>query len=185
MFSSVYYGYWDQWEFQHKVVFDGPNKLIHVAFGVTTIDVRRDLYSAWKEWIQKNPDGLISARFFYATRSVGGDPLPGGRQLGSTFFLSNGWRIKPYQGSYRLVITGNLYTDEGESPFVDADGLLNNIRIESTVSTLVEAVGVGTRSEVAEAVWGIDPANYENEDDTMGQTIINTGNKVNLIPGLF
>lgn len=184
---AMAYGYWDNWQFYHKVVFDGPNKLILITPGVTALDIREDVYSAWKEWVQKNPDALIDAKYLHAMRAVGGDPLPGGAALGSTFFLTNGWRIKPYPGRYRLVVTGNLYTEEGDTPFVNADaGYDSNIRIETTVSTLVERpAGVGTADEVGEAVWGTDPADYETQDDTMGQEITNISSKTKLIPGLF
>ena len=182
--TSLSYSYWDHWEFYHKVVFDGPNKIIWITSGTTEIDVRRDLYSAWKEWVATNPDGLIDSKYLYAMRAVGGDPLPGSRFLGTTFFLSNGWRIKPYTGSYRLTVTGNLYTEEGDTPYLDADGYLNNIRIESTVSTLVEAIGLDS-NDLSSAVWGTDPADYEDQDDTMGQEITNISSKTKLIPGLF
>jgi len=158
MLVSQYYNYWDYWNFYHKVTFDGPNKLILVNSGVTEIDVRVDLYSDWKEWFLGH-DGIVPARYLESMTNIGGQDLPQNRVVGSTFFLTNGWRIKPYSGSYRLTITGNLYTDEGDTPFVDADGFLNNIRIESTVSTLVEALrtlnidSVESLANISNAVW--------------------------------
>ena len=177
--------YQDHWNFYHKVTFDGPNKIIWVNPGVTELDVKTDIYSDWKEWTDnRNPDGLINARYLPALRSVGGDPLPGSRFLGATFFLINGWRIKPYEGAYRLTINGNLYTEEGDTPFLNADGNLNNIRIESTVSNLIDTVdtGVGTVDEVAEAVWGTDLADYEDEDDTAGHDVKDIKPNTGLIP---
>jgi len=153
--ETYYYNYWDYWQFYHKVTFDGPNKLILVNDGVTELDVRVDIYSDWKEWMLGH-DGIVPARYIDAVENIGGQPLPGGRVVGSTFFLVNGWRIKPYSGSYRLSVTGNLYTTEGDSPFIDADGFLNNIRIESTVSTLVEAIevnAVNSLADISYAVW--------------------------------
>jgi hypothetical protein len=179
---SLWYMYQDHWNYYHKVTFDGPNKIILINDGVTALDVREDLYSAWKEWFDnQNPDGLINARYLYAMRAVGGDPIPGG-VLGSTFFLSNGWRIKPYSGSYRLTVTGNLYTEEGDSPYLNADGLLNNIFIQSNVSTLVETVGIGSAAEVGDAVWGTDLEAYESQDDTAGQDVKDTKRNTGLIP---
>ena len=165
MFTSDYYGYWDYWDFYHSVTFDGPNKLILVNEGVTELDVRIDLYSDWKEWFLGH-DGIVPARYLEAMTNIGGQDLPQNRVVGSTFFLTNGWRIKPYSGSYRLTITGNLYTDEGDSPFVDADGNLNNIRIESTVSTLVEALrtlnidSVESLANISESVWRATLSEY-------------------------
>ena len=41
----------DYWELYHKVTFDGENKLIIINPGETDINVKRDIYSSWKEWI--------------------------------------------------------------------------------------------------------------------------------------
>jgi hypothetical protein len=183
LMSGSYDFYQDYWNYYHSVTFDGPNKLILVNNGVTELDVKVDLYSDWKEWARGH-DGVVTAKYLQAMRGTGGDPLPGDRFLGDTYFLTNGWRIKPYQGSYRLSINGNLYTEEGDSPFVDADGLLNNIRIESTVSTLVNTVGVGvgTPAEVADAVWSEDLEPYEDQDDTAGQDVKDIKRNTGLIP---
>ena len=154
----MYYNYWDYWNLYHKVTFDGPNKLILVNPGVTELDVKEDIYSDWKEWMLGH-DSVITAMYLEASEAIGGQPLPGSRFLGSTFFLVNGWRIKPYSGSYRLTVNGNLYTTEGDTPYLDADGNLNNIRIESVVSTLVETVGVlnvdsaTSLANIANEVW--------------------------------
>lgn len=174
--------YTDHWQMYHSVTFDGPNKLIFVNYGVTELDVKIDLYSDWKEWADhENPDGLINARYLPAMRAVGGDPIPGGF-LGSTYFLINGWRIKPWSGSYRLTVTGNLYTETGDSPYLSADGLLNNIFVQSNVSSLVTTSGVGTVDEVSDAVWGTDLEPYESQDDTAGQDIKDTKRNTGLIP---
>jgi hypothetical protein len=159
MYSGLYAGYWEYWNLYHKVTFDGPNKIIYVNDGVTELDVREDLYSDWKEWLF-GYDGIVDSKYLEALEGIGGQPLPGDRFLGSTFFLVNGWRIKPYAGSYKLAINGNLYTTEGDTPFLDAsvvEGQSNNIRIESTVSTLVETIGV-TEVESAQSLVDISNA---------------------------
>jgi len=53
------YGSWWNWETaaagghpNQKVSFDGANRNIYVAEGVTELNVKTDLYSAWKEWSQ-------------------------------------------------------------------------------------------------------------------------------------
>ena len=63
------YGNWQFWSVydtandlygNHKVTFDGPNKIIIVNEGVTELDFREDVYSNWKEWLkdpnQQNPE---------------------------------------------------------------------------------------------------------------------------------
>jgi hypothetical protein len=119
----VNYNYeWDYWQLYHSVTFDGPNKLILVNPEVTYLNVLEDIYSAWKEWIQFDSTSQYNAAFDQALRTTGGDPLPGEESLDATFFLINGWKIKPYSGSYNLTIDGNLYDENGANIAVPADG---------------------------------------------------------------
>jgi len=127
---SLWPNFWEDWELEHKVTFDGVNKLIYIEPQVDTIDIEPELYSAWKEWV------LIrdNSKYLQGMRSVGGDPLPGGDFLGNTFFLTNGWRIVLDHG---VNFTGNMFTDEGDSPFLPVQGQQVSI---STVSSLVTKV---------------------------------------------
>lgn len=120
------------------VTFDGENRLIYIDVGVTELDVRSEIYSAWKNWVQT--DG---AQWIQAMRSVGGDPISAVQSLGGTFFLMNGWRIQPYPGVYRLVVDGNMYTEEGDDPFIPATGLNNNITINLNTSNLIDLINAG------------------------------------------
>lgn len=129
------YGFWDEWTNPQKVTFDGPNSLILVNTGVTTLQVETDLYSDWKEWATLYDHG----KYLPAFRSVGGDPTSGGRALGATFFLTNGWRVKTWEGDHRLTVEGNLFTEEGEPPFVPVEGPYTTI-IESSVSNLIDGL---------------------------------------------
>lgn len=137
------YGVWDFWEAydpnasygNQKVTFDGLNKLIYINFGVTDIDFREDVYSNWKEWMLSN--NYTNGRYEQALSVVGGDPLPGSRILGSTFFLENGWRIRSWEGDHILTITGNVFTREGDDPVLPP---LTDVKItvNFNTSTLVE-----------------------------------------------
>ena len=138
---------WTYWELFHKVTFDGPNKLILINEGVIDIDFKADVYSAWKEWIvllglvehQDNP------AYLEAVAAIGGEPTPPGA-IGATFFLENDWKIKPYPGSYRLTINGNVYSVDGSNPYVPADVIPNepnNINITSNTSNIVDLVNAG------------------------------------------
>lgn len=151
------YGFWEPWLNPQKVTFDGDSKIIYVNFGETSVDVKIDVYSAWKEWV-KDPEHFNS-KYLPAMRSVGGDPTVGGQYLGATFFLTNGWRMKTWEGDHRLSVIGNLYTDEGEPTFIPTQGY--SIIIESQVSNIVTIAGTyptapSTPSEISTAVWS-DP----------------------------
>lgn len=159
-FLTVNYGNWTFWETynednftygNHKVTFDGPNKLILVNEGETDIDVKVDIYSAWKEWTRiPFYNNLL---YDVAMSSVGGDPITDTEFLGSTFFLENGWRIKPYPGNYILTIAGNLYTREvGENPVVPTEG----VSVSLTRSNVVDGRVAITQSDydnIAYEVW--------------------------------
>lgn len=144
MLTSLYYGYWDYWELYHKVTFDGPNKLILINDGETSLDCQVDLYSDWKEWMQLEEN----TKFLPAFTTVGGEPTVEGQALDITYFLINGWRLKPYPGSYDLNINGNLFEVNGGSIKVPADivsGEPNNISISLNTSVIVRQV-TGTSS---------------------------------------
>lgn len=189
------YANWDFWELydptvsfgSQKVTFDGPNKLILINEGVTEIDFREDIYSNWKEW--KLIDNYTNARYLQALSVVGGDPLPGDRILGSTFFLENGWRIRSWEGNHILSIEGNVFTREGEDPVLPPIGQYK-VTVNFVVSTLVEGgrsigaeLGIDSVIQLDE-VWklhGLDISNPLNvtatsrNADYIQQTITDNG----------
>jgi hypothetical protein len=130
-----------------KVSFDEINKIINITLAPDAnddifIDVKTDLYSDGKEdWVSS--ENLRKFRF--PITAVGGNPLPGSKELGSTFFLASDWKIKPYSASHRLTINGNLYSQDGSDPFLDPDGTYT-VRIMQQVSSLVDS----TVSQLAE-----------------------------------
>ena len=114
--------------------FDGTTKLISLTAGTTDFEIS-DLYSKWKEWVVL----ADNTKYLPAMRGVGGDPISDTKSLGSTFFLTNGWRIRPQEADHRLTVNGNLYTDpSGFSPFVATVGSYN-VTIEMQVSSLVDS----------------------------------------------
>jgi hypothetical protein len=124
----------DLWLLYHKCTFDGYNRLIIVAPGVTQIDVKKDVYSDWKEWGQL----WDNAKYPAALRTVGGDPTIGEQSLGATFFLINGWRMKTWEGDHILNVVGNLYVEGGGEPFVSTHGY--TIQVNMAVSNLTEII---------------------------------------------
>lgn len=131
--QNLWYGWWNYWALYHKVTFDGTNKLILINYGETIIDIKEEIYSAWKEWSQVD-DNL---KFLAAMRAVGGDPTVGSSFLGSTFFLINGWRIRTWEGDQNLQLNGNLFVDGGGNPFVPTLDP-HNILITTQRSNLVD-----------------------------------------------
>ena len=130
------------WELYHNVIFDGSNRLIIINDGVETIDVQRDLYSAWKEWTLVE----TNSRYLQAFNIIGGEPTIQGQFLDVTYFLINGWRIKPFSGNYSLNIIGNIFDVDGANIIVPADvldNIPNNININTNTSVIVRKIDGG------------------------------------------
>lgn len=135
----------------NKVSFDEVNKIINITQAPVDneieINVKTDLYSDGKEdWVTNSN----LRKFAFPIRVTGGDPLPGTEYLGTTFFLASDWKIRPYEASHRLTVTGNLYSEDGSDPFVDTLG--NSIvrimlQLSSLVSTIETSSGGLTNEE--------------------------------------
>lgn len=170
----VNYGEWTYWEpynppeyvGNQKVTFDGPNRLILVNEGETTLDVQEDIYSNWKEWMLQRDN----AKYLEAFLPLGGDPITDSTFVGDTYFLENGWRIQPWTSGagYILDVVGNLYTREpGQNPVNPT----NNVSVLLTRSNITETAIVGgadTENRLLE-IWrilGLDSLNPQSIRDT-------------------
>lgn len=129
------------------LTFDGPNKTIILGAGTTEVAVTY-LWSRWCDWYGT----ADNSKYTPAMRFVGGDPISATKNLGMTFFMINGWRIRPQEADHRLVVTGNLYTDPaGFSPFVATLGVFN-VSIEMQVSNLSDST-VAQMDQINAAVY--------------------------------
>lgn len=159
---TYFYSHWDYWNLRHKVTFDGVNKLILINEGEVSIDVQRDIYSAWKEWARLE----TNLKYLDPLATVGGEPTISGQRLDVTYFLINGWKIKPYQGTYDLTLTGNIFDVDGGSIKVPADVNRfnpNNITINTNTSVIVRQLdassavtGSGLTDAESEALFNIE-----------------------------
>ena len=141
-----------------KVVFDGYNKIIYVAEGVTTLAVKEDVYSAWKEWTLASPEEPLPINWPRAISVIGGEPLNDTLNVGSTFFLENGWRIQPVASKtpYILTVEGNIFTREaGGNPFLFAEGVSVNLLRSNIVDQVVASAQITETDyqNIATNVW--------------------------------
>jgi hypothetical protein len=120
-----------------KVTFDGDRQLIIVNTGITFLDFRKDVYSAWKEWVLQGDN----SKYPLAIEVIGGDPLPED-SLGLTFFLLENWKIRPYEGDHRLTIKGNVYKKDQSDPIADTVGDFK-VTVQMRVSNLIDMVNTG------------------------------------------
>ena len=93
-------------------IFDGLNKIIKEPGsgpGNTTVDIARDIYSAWKRWVQTS-----GAQFDSAFTVEGGTPIGAtGLFTGTTFLLVNGWKLMGGDWDHQTILNGNIYSDDG------------------------------------------------------------------------
>ena len=154
--------------------FDGPNKLIIMNNGITSITVQ-NMYSLWKVW-SATSDNL---KYLPAFAVLGGDPTVAGKYLGTTFFLENGWKIRPFEGNHSLTIEGNLYSRDGNSPTVHTVGNYN-VLVSLSTSNLVDTVATGggatgdfpTANEIANAVNASLQVNFDAIPNNVKSTFV-------------
>ncbi len=92
--------------------FDFTNLRIILPSGDVTIEVERDMYSAWKRAANLSSANMGAPPAFRP--SVGGDSLSPGIEAGAYFFLQNqnGWRIRPAEEDGTITLTGNLAAED-------------------------------------------------------------------------
>lgn len=134
----------EEWEADEKVSINGDTKVIRVNDGVTALDIREDLYSAWVRWVERS----TNSAYPFAMRFTGLDPIPGGF-TGGTFFLTNGWKL--YYNPSTVAINGILYSDNYATAYYTLEGVAT---FPATVSALgIQASASGDSAAVAAAVW--------------------------------
>lgn len=142
--------YWgEEWALTESVSFNGAAKKITVNAGVTSLDIRNDVYSAWVRWQEREDN----ARFLPAMRYSGLDPIPGG-STGGVFFLQNGWKL--VYDPNAVAVAGVLYSSDFDTAYWAADG---DPVYPATVSSLVnnavttQNIVTGDLSSIPAAVW--------------------------------
>lgn len=131
------------------ISFDGENKLAILSNGTTSLTVV-DLWSRWVDWFSTDDN----SKFPLAMSQIGGDEIGGGKFLGVTFFLENGWKIRPYEGDHLLTITGNLFSRDTSQVTTSTLGDYN-VLVNMSTSNLVDTVSTSgaSPSAIADEVW--------------------------------
>ena len=195
MWTTMAYGFWEEWELREKVDFDGANKLIKVYPDVTVLDIQVDVWSAWVRWraiLDRGNDRYEDAMDF-----SGYDEVPDGRggttRTGLSYFLTNGWRL--VIDFSRVAIFGVLFSRDfetayytealvGQKPAV-VSSLVNTVITTTNVVTgdlatteaKVDAMAVEVDKVVVktdtipEDVWSISKSALEANTDSIGYFI--------------
>lgn len=122
-----------------------------------------EAYSEWKDWAKD----LVADNLKYAPafRVVGGDPISPSLNLGSTFFLTNSWKLKPAEYSHQWELIGNLFADPFTNDVViPTDGAYTVLTILARSNLVDSSVARLDLAQLQEAVFidtvsGNDSAN--------------------------
>jgi hypothetical protein len=154
--------------------FDGNTRIISLNFGVNLFTVD-SLYSDWKRWVIIGDN----SKYLPAFRYVGGDPTIPGQYLGTTYFITNSWKIRPYDADHTLIVEGNMFTEDQSSPFMHTihDNMVVVQMAYSNLTTTVVVDSSGsavTPDAIATAVWNksLQSAEFSNSG-SIGEYIKN------------
>lgn len=131
------------------MTFDGPNKLIILTNGTSSVSVR-DLWSRWIDWYLTDDNSKYLPTF----ETVGGNDIDEseGTKIPVYAFLLNGWKIRPQEANHTLKVSdGILLVSGGGDPFVNT---LGNYVVRINYQQPVQAISFVTGSSgTGEADW--------------------------------
>ena len=156
---ATWFGFYDNWGLRHKVIFDGPNRVIRVNEGVTELSIRTDIYSAWKEWVLSEAD---NNRFWPAIRTIGGDDTVNDLRAGDIYFLINGWKLSI--DITKTAVTGVLFSDDFDTAYYQQDEALTP-QFPALVSSLVTTIETRAALTVEQATQL--EITYENSEKAL------------------
>ena len=130
-----------------------------------------EIYSEWKLWVKQGTNSKHPQAF----RFEGGSQISPQRTLGITYFIMNGWKIRPAERNHKLSLIGNLYSDGGTAPvFVPTLGNYT-VNIETQVSSIIDVPSTvlsnSDLSNIKNSVWNKE--NILHNSGSMGEAIQN------------
>lgn len=179
---AFYSGAFDSGSFEEvaydgNISFDGPTKTISVvktpSSGRVDLSIQ-DIYSRWKDWVIQG----TNAKYLPAFSVIGGEPTGPGTFAGTTYFVINGWKIKPYEDDHLLVISGNVVGENGSNFIIPTIGNYTTV-VQFTFSSLAQGISTSgasyTVQDIVDGVW--------NEDKTAHTVVDSFGYVVQNISG--
>lgn len=170
MLLSLWTNYWEDWLLYHKCIFDGENKLIIISPNATNIDIKRDIYSAWKQWVMLRD----FSKYDPAIRNIGGDPIGGGKFAGDLYFLINSWKVFV---DHSVFFDGILFSDDGQPPIITSP---DTYFVQSTVSNLAQSIQTSGSDFTVQDIW-----KYNLGRDEAGNIVAKTERKVDDVTALI
>lgn len=145
---SYWGGFFEEWEANEKVEFDGPNRLIIVHDNVTALDIRKDVWSAAVRWLGTLNRG--NDRFYEPMDRTGLDPVPGGN-TGDSYFLINNWKLVVDFSKVR--ISGVLFSRDFDTAYYTYDLQPQYAAQVSSIVNTVDVPFMPTDVDVDAPVW--------------------------------
>lgn len=149
--------------------FNGATLTITLPAGgaLHTVDVQRDLYSAWKRWMTT---AYQNQGYPPAFRTIGGDTLDAtsGLAAGKYYFLQNqyGWRIKPAEEDSNITFSGNLIAEDSTQDILAPTVGAFTVIVNGVQPITQFAEGGGGGSLTAAQVWSYQgSSSVDKEDD--------------------
>lgn len=131
------------------IEFDPINKWIKITSG-TSISALA-IYNAVMDWV----DAKENMGYSIPMKAVGKFPMGGGINSDSIFILTNGWKIKLYDGTYQFTITGTLITDDETQRTIPPDSGNVEVVFQTSSQGTVVVSGSGVTQQDKEDIAGL------------------------------
>jgi|SRR3990167_3077036 len=156
-----------------KFTVDTTAKLFILNTGVTTLDLKVDLYSDAKEdW----KDNATLNKFRFPIVAVGGNSIGGGQTISPYYILLYGWKIRPQEANHTLTVTGNVITDDESDVFVTTVGSFN-VRIKFVVSSSSLTIGLDDIKTDVSSIKSIEQGRWKIDDVAKTMTFYDAANQ--------
>lgn len=130
--------------------FDPVNKYILITSPTTEVSAL-ELYNVAMDWCDDQP----TMGYDVPMRADGKFDMGGGAYSDSIFRLINGWKLKPWSGTYSLLVTGTLLPEPGESRTVPPDSGNVDITFQVSSQGIISDPFISEAEEqgIADEVW--------------------------------
>ena len=133
-----------------SITFNPINKWILIEEGLTVTAL--EIYNEAMNWA----DSQEAMGYLVPMSAVGKAPLGDGVYTDSIFILLDGWKIKPYSGTYILTIIGTIITDDSSSRLVLPDsGIVTVVFQVSSQGINLQSDDIATIKKLNQNRWKI------------------------------
>jgi hypothetical protein len=164
---------------------DGANRLIYLASGVTTFHPIDDIYREYREERRTSEAFRVWLPFMVA---VGNDPKGGGKFTSRYLLLLNGVKIVPFDEANTITVTGEVLSDDQTEPF-DYSTITNPVvvKYQPPDTELVEIPGSGLTAQesqdLADTKAAAEAAQVDNRIALYGMKITRKSTDPLTLPG--